>query len=145
MLVINYLNNEEGGQIMKEAIRFYGGVHRDFWWLNFTVIVLLIITSVYWFVVPFYIVNYGAFEPNVWMRLLLALFICVAPAIVVTLHCWIISFVAARKWMSKTKIVGKSMLRWWLIFQSFTLSIAIGFTAIILCLFFIVDFFRYLL
>lgn len=130
---------------MREAIRFYGGVHREFWWLNFSVVILLILTSMYWFVVPFYIVHYGAFEPGIMMKAGLAMFICVAPAIVVTLHCWVISFVAARKWMAKTKLVGKSMLRWWLIFQSFTLSIAICFTAVILLMFFIVDFFRYLL
>lgn len=130
---------------MREAIRFYGGVHRDFWWLNFSVVVILILTSVYWFVIPFYIVQYGAFEPSFLMKMGLALFICVAPAIILTLHCWVISFVAARKWIANTKLVGKSMLRWWLIFQSITLTIAICFTAIILVLFFVVDFFRFLI
>lgn len=130
---------------MREAIRFYGGVHRDFWWLNFSVVVILMLTSVYWFVVPFYIVQYGAFEPSLLMKMGLALFICVAPAIIVTLHCWVISFVAARKWIGNTKLVGRSMLRWWLIFQSVTLTIAVSFTAIILVLFFVVDFFRFLI
>lgn len=129
---------------MREAIRFYRGVHRDFWWLNFSMLVLLLVTSVYWFIMPFYIVQYGEFEPTLLMKLGLAIFICIVPAVVVTLHCWIISFIAARKWSAKTKLVGKSVLRWWLLFQSIALTVAISFFATILVLFFIIDFFRFM-
>ena len=129
---------------MREAIRFYGHIHRDFWWLNVTMIVFLILTSVYWFITPYYIVNYGGFEPTIFLNFLIVVVICVLPAIIVTFHCWIISFVAARRWIAKTKIVGESMLKWWFVFQSFTVSVAVLFSATIFTLFIIVDFFRML-
>lgn len=130
---------------MRDAIRFYGHVHREFWWLNLGMIVFLILTSVYWFITPYYIVNYGGFEPTFFVKCLIVVVICILPAIVVTSHCWIISFVAARKWRAQTKRVGESMLRWWFVFQSVTVSIAVVFSATIFTLFIIIDFLRMLI
>lgn len=130
---------------MRDAIRFYGHVHREFWWLNLGMIVFLILTSVYWFITPYYIVNYGGFEPTFFVKCLIVVVICILPAIVVTSHCWIISFVAARKWRAQTKRVGESMLRWWFVFQSVTVSIAVLFSATIFILFIIIDFLRMLI
>lgn len=129
---------------MREAIQFYRDVHRDFLWLHFAFIIILLYTSVYWFITPIYIVQYGAFEPTIMLKILLAITICVLPALVVTLHCWLISFIAAKKWIVNTKIMSQSVLRWWLIFQTVSIFVVVGFTTIILALFLVVDVLRYL-
>lgn len=131
-------NDDKGDTNMREAITFYGDVHRKFIWLHSIVVVLLIVTSVYWFIVPYFIVQYGNFHASFLGQIALALLICVTPSIVTTLHCWVISFYAARKWSK-----NGSFVKWLLVFQSFAITVSVTFTAVILSLFVVIDFFRF--
>ena len=123
---------------MREAITFYGNIHKKFLWLHCIFVMLLVVTSLYWFIVPYFIVQYGNFHANFAMQIVLAIIICISPSIFTTLHCWFISFYAAKKW---TK-VGDSMMKWLIVFQAFAVSISIMFTVVILSLFVIIDFVR---
>lgn len=123
---------------MKEAVTFYGNIHKKFLWLHCIFVFLLVITSLYWFIVPYFIVQYGNFHANLFVQILLAIFLCISPTIFTTLHCWFISIYAAKKW---TK-VGDSIAKWTIVFQSFAMTISIIFTVVILSLFVLIDFVR---
>ena len=117
---------------------FYGSIQRQFIWLHSIFVILLLLTSLYWFIVPYFIVQYGNFDPNIFVSIILALIICISPTLFTTLHCWFISLYAARKWAK----VGGSVAKWVIIFQSFAMSISIIFTVIIFSLFVLIDFVR---
>lgn len=123
---------------MREAMTFYGNIHKKFLWLHSIFVILLLVTSLYWFIVPYFIVQYGNFQANLFGQILLAVFICISPSLFTTLHCWVISFYAAKKWAK----VGDSVTKWLLVFQSFAMTISILFTVVILSMFVLIDFVR---
>ena len=126
--------------MMKEAFSFYRGIHRQYLWLHVLFSILLLVTSVFWFVLPFYIVNYGDYEPTLLLKVVCILFLCVFPSVFITLHCWFISFIAAKKWRELKG--GESFVRLLMRFQAMAFFVVVIFTAIIYSLFLIIDILR---
>ena len=126
--------------MMKEAFHFYRSVHRQYLWLHVFFSVILLLTSVFWFVLPFYIVNYGDYEPTLLLKIACILFLCVVPSIFITLHCWIISFMAARKWHNRKG--EESFFLCVIRFQAMAFFVVIVFTCIIYSLFLVIDLIR---
>ncbi|WP_332645439.1 hypothetical protein [Lysinibacillus sp. 54212] len=124
---------------MKEALRFYGEVHKQYWWLHFIVLILLLFTSLFWYVLPFYIVSYGNYDPSFLIRIILLLFLFIFPSVFITFHCWFISFAAAKKWVEQKP--EKKKWAWLFIFQTMAYVIVILFTVLIYSMFSVVDFF----
>jgi hypothetical protein len=133
-------NPIKGRLEMKEAFQFYGDVHRKYLWLHVIFSLVLVMTSVFWFVLPFYIVNYGNYEPTFMLNVACGIFLCVFPSFVITLHCWFISFEAAKSWIMRKE--GESLLRWFMRFQAMAFLVVIGFTSIIYLLFLVIDIVR---
>ena len=126
---------------MKEAFHFYRSIHRQYWWLHVFFSLVLLLTSVFWFVLPFYIVNYGDYEPTLLLKLVCIAFLCIFPSAFVTLHCWWISFIAAKKWREHK---GEERFGLWLIrFQAMAFFVVLIFTAVIYVLFFLIDIIRH--
>ena len=122
---------------MKEAFHFYRGIHRRYLWLHVLFSILLFLTAVFWFVLPFYIINYGDYEPTLLLKLVSILFLCIFPSIFVTLHCWVISFIAAEKWREQKS--GESFILWLIRFQAMAFLVVLVFTIIIYALFLLID------
>lgn len=118
---------------MREAFRFFGDVHKQYLWLHIIVVLLLLFTSLFWFILPFYIVIYGNYEPSFILRILLLFFLCIFPSIFITIHCWFISYAAAKKWVEQKP--GQKKWAWLFIFQSMAFIIVIIFTISIYVLF----------
>lgn len=125
---------------MKEAFQFYGDIHRRYLWLHVIFSLVLIMTSVFWFVLPLYIVNYGNYQPSFALSVACGIFLCVFPSIFITLHCWFISFAAAKSWSRRE--AGESLLRWMMRFQAMAFMVVIGFTSVIYFLFLVIDIVR---
>ncbi len=125
---------------MKEAFRFYGSMQRQYIWLHAIFSLVLLMTSVFWFVLPFYIVNYGNYQPTFTLKVLCGIFLCVFPSIFITLHCWFISFAAAKRWCRRKE--GESFMRWFMRFQAMAFFVVIGFTFAIYFLFLVIDIVR---
>ena len=123
--------------MMEEAFHFYRGIHRQYVWLHVIFSIFLLVTSIFWFVLPFYVVNYGDYEPTLLLKFVSVLFLCIFPPIFITLHCWIISFIAAKKW-SEQKI-GESFIVWLICFQAMAFLVVLIFTIIIYALFLLID------
>lgn len=130
----------KGGLDMREAFQFYGNMHRRYLWLHVIFSLVLIMTSVFWFVLPLYIVNYGNYQPTFALSVVCGIFLCVFPSLFITLHCWFISFAAAKRWSKRKE--GESLLRWMMRFQSMAFMVVIGFTSIIYFLFLVIDIVR---
>ena len=126
--------------MMKEAFYFYRGIHRQYWWFHVLFSVVLLLTSVFWFVLPFYIVNYGDYEPTLLLKLGCIVFLCIFPSVFVTLHCWLISFIAAKKWREHKD--EESFVLTFVSFQSMAFFIVLVFTAAIYVLFLFIDVIR---
>ena len=123
--------------MMKEAFHFYRGIHRQYLWLHALFLILLLLTSVFWFVLPFYIVNYGDYEPTLLLKVVCILFLVVFPSVFITLHCWFISFIAAKKWREQK---GEERFVLLLIrFQAMAFFVVLVFTCIIFSLFLLID------
>ena len=123
--------------MMKEALHFYRGIHRQYLWLHALFLILLLLTSVFWFVLPFYIVNYGDYEPTLLLKVVCILFLVVFPSVFITLHCWFISFIAAKKWREQK---GEERFVLLLIrFQAMAFFVVLVFTCIIYSLFLLID------
>lgn len=125
---------------MKDAFSFYGKVHREYWWLHTIFFVILTITSVFWFIFPFFIISYGYYEPTLLLRIFLAMFLLVSPSICITFHCWFISYDAAKRW--EVKYPEENRWMWFIIFQLMAFFVVIMFTTIIYALFFLIDILR---
>ncbi|MEO4052609.1 hypothetical protein [Solibacillus sp. CAU 1738] len=125
---------------MKSAFTFYGKVHREYWWLHAIFFVILTITSVFWFILPFFIVSYGYYEPSLILNIILALFLLVSPSMFITLHCWFISYNAAKRW--ELQYPQENRWLWLVIFQTMAFLVVILFTFIIFSLFFFIDLIR---
>ena len=125
---------------MKEAFHFYRDIHRQYWWLHVLFSILLLLTSVFWFVLPFYIVNYGDYEPTLLLKMVCILFLCIVPSIFITLHCWFISFIAAKKWLEQKG--GQSLVLSLIRFQAMAFFVVLIFTVIIYTLFLFIDVIR---
>ena len=123
--------------MMKEAFHFYRGIHRQYLWLHVLFLILLLLTSVFWFVLPFYIVNYGDYEPTLLLKVVCILFLVVFPSVFITLHCWFISFIAAKKWREQKG--GERFVLLLIRFQAMAFFVVVVFTAIIYSLFLIID------
>jgi len=125
---------------MKEAFHFYRSIHRQYWWFHALFSILLLLTSVFWFELPFYIVNYGDYEPTLLLKLGCIVFLCIFPSVFVTLHCWLISFIAAKKWREHKD--EESFVLTFVSFQSMAFFIVLVFTAAIYVLFLFIDVIR---
>ena len=126
---------------MKEAFHFYRSIHRQYWWLHVLFSVVLLLTSVFWFVLPFYIIYYGDYEPTLLLKLFCIAFLCIFPSVFVTLHCWLISFIAAKKWREHKS--EESFFLTLLYFQTMAFFVVFVFTAIIYLLFLLIDIIRH--
>ena len=127
---------------MKEAFHFYRNIHRQYLWLHALFSILLLSTSVFWFVLPFYIVNYGDYEPTMLLKMVCILFLCIFPSIFITLHCWYISFIAAKKWLEHKG--GESFILVLIRFQAMAFFVVLVFTAVIYVLFLLIDVIRHI-
>lgn len=125
---------------MRTAFKYYGQVHREYMWLHGIFTVFLALTSVFWFIVPLFIFSYGYYPPTVPLQLLFVLLLFVFPSIFVTLHCWFISFQAARKWQEKHP--HENLWKWLIRFQSMAYFVVIAFTSVIYSLLLIIDYLR---
>ena len=128
--------------MMKEAFHFYRSIHRQYWWLHVLFSVVLLLTSVFWFVLPFYIVNYGDYEPTLLLKLVCIAFLCIFPSVFVTLHCWLISFIAAKKWREYKD--GESFVLSLIRFQAMAFFVVLVSTAVIYVLFLLIDVIRHI-
>ncbi|WP_431030290.1 hypothetical protein [Lysinibacillus sp. LZ02] len=126
--------------MMREAFHFYKDVHRQYLWLHVIYAMFLIMTSMFWFVLPFYIVNYGDYEPTLPLKFVCIIFLCIFPSIIVTFHCWFISFTAAKRWRDRR--TEESVIGWLIRFQAMAFSIVVVYICIIYSLFLIIDFLR---
>ncbi|MEG0471036.1 MAG: hypothetical protein RR588_01755 [Solibacillus sp.] len=122
---------------MRIALKLLRQTHLQYLWLHFLVAVVLLFTSVFWFVLPYFIVSYGTYTPSYWLQTLLLMALFITPSLLITLHCWFINFQAAQKW--KKDYPNENTWRWMLRFQTVTFIIVISFTAIIYSLLFIID------
>lgn len=125
---------------MRTAFKYYGQVHREYLWIHVIYFCVLLVTSAFWFILPFYIFYYGQYTPNFILQLLLMAVLLLVPVAVVTLPSWFISFRAACKWA--TKHPGQCKWRWLLRFQGMAMFVVVSFTTIILCMMFAIDFVR---
>ncbi|MEK4425648.1 hypothetical protein [Solibacillus sp. FSL K6-1523] len=119
------------------ALKLFRQTHIEYLWLHFLMALVLIFTSVFWFVLPYFIISYGTYSPSIWLQTFLLLALFILPSLFITVHCWFINFQAAQKW--KTEHPHENIWRWFFRFQSFTFIIVITFTAIIYSLLFIID------
>lgn len=122
---------------MRTAFKYYGQVHREYLWIHIIYFCVLLVTSVFWFILPFYIFYYGQYPPNIPLQIALMGLLLLVPPAVVTLPSWFISFQAAGKWV--TEYPDESKWRWLLRFQAMAFFVVVTFTAIILCMMFIID------
>lgn len=122
---------------MKVAFKYYGQIHRDYLWLHAIFIVILMITSVFWFILPLFIFSYGNYIPSFPVQLVLMMFLFIFPSIIVTLHCWVISFHAAVKWQKQHP--GENLWKWLLRFQSMAFGVVIVFSTIIYSAILLID------
>ncbi|MER2127903.1 hypothetical protein NSQ62_08545 [Solibacillus sp. FSL H8-0523] len=125
---------------MQTALKYFRQTHLDYLWLHFLVAVVLVFTSVFWFVVPYFIISYGKYSPSTLQKILILGTMYTAPSFLITLHCWFINLKAALKW--KEKHPDGSIWTWLLRFQSITIVIVIVFTSIIYSSLFIIDMLR---
>ncbi len=125
---------------MREAFYFYGQVHKQYLWLHVVSFFALAVTSVFWFILPLYIVNYGNYEATWLLNISSALFLCTIPSSIITIHCWVISFSAAKKWCERKR--HEHFWMWLFRFQAMAFFIATAFLSVILGLFFIIDLIR---
>lgn len=125
--------------VLQTALKYFRQAHLEYLWLHFLVAIVLIVTSVFWFILPYYIISYGLFETFLQQfTFVLALFL--VPSFFITLHCWFINMKAALKW--KENHPNENVMRWVLKFQSITIAIVIIFTAIIMSTLFFIDMVR---
>ncbi|MEK4229372.1 hypothetical protein [Solibacillus sp. FSL H8-0538] len=125
---------------MRAAFKYYGQIHREYLWLHAIFTTVLAVTSVFWFILPFFIFNYGYYTPIFPLQLFFVLVLFVFPSLFVTLHCWFISFRAAKKWLEQHP--HESLWKWFLCFQSMAFFVVIIFTSIIYTLLLIIDYIR---
>ncbi|HEY4622394.1 hypothetical protein MKX47_11265 [Solibacillus sp. FSL R7-0668] len=125
---------------MEAAFKYFRQTHQDYLWLHFLVAVVLVFTSVFWFVVPYFIISYGKYTVSTWQQVMLLGALYTAPSLIITLHCWFINFKAAMKW--KENHPDESSWRWLLRFQTITILIVIVFTSIIYSSLFVIDMIR---
>lgn len=125
---------------MRTAFKYYGRVQREYMWLHVIYFCVLLVTSVFWFILPFYIFYYGQYPPNLFFQLSFMGLLFFVPPAVVTLPSWFISFRAACKWSKQYPDACK--WRWWLRFQAMAFVVAAGFTVTILCMIFLIDVLR---
>lgn len=125
---------------MQPALRYYRQTHLEYLWLHFLVAVVLIFTSVFWFVLPYFMINYGNYTTTALQQVLILAGLYIAPSFIITLHCWFINFQAAMKW--KKNHPNENIWRWLLRFQSISIVIVIVFTTVIYTSLFIIDMIR---
>ena len=122
---------------VQAALKYYRQTHLEYLWLHFLVAVVLIVTSVFWFILPYFMISYGNYTTTIFQQTLIIIGLYTAPSLLITLHCWFINFKAALKW--KSNHPEESIWRVCLKFQLITIIIVIGFTTIIYSSLFIID------
>lgn len=125
---------------MQAALKYYRQTHLDYLWLHFLVAVVLMVTSVFWFVLPYFIINYGQYTTTIFGQLVLLLSLFVFPSLLITLHCWFINFQAALNW--KRNHPHENVWHWFFKFQTITFIIVVAFTTIIYSSLFMIDMIR---
>lgn len=133
-------NDERRVMIVRTAFRYYGQVHREYMWLHIIYFCVLLVTSVFWFILPLYIFYYGQYQANVPLQLMLLGVLFLIPTVVVTLHCWFISFQAACKWAKQ--FPNESKWKWVLRFQAMAFFVASSFIVTIFTMMFFIDLIR---
>lgn len=83
---------------MQAALKHYRQTHSEYLWLHILAAVVLVFTSVFWFVLPYFMIHYGKYTTNVFQQSLLLIALYTIPSIFITLHCWFINFKAALRW-----------------------------------------------
>lgn len=126
--------------IVQAAFKYYRKVHSEYLWLHFLVAVVLVFTSVFWFVLPYFVISYGKYTITVFQQLLSVIALFTIPAFLITLHCWFINFKAALRWKKR----NPNEKVWSLVFkfQSITILIVMLFTSVIYSSLFIIDMLR---
>ncbi|MGN7477294.1 hypothetical protein ACTHOQ_05520 [Solibacillus silvestris] len=122
---------------MQAALKYYRQVHSEYLWLHFLVAVVLVFTSVFWFVLPYFMINYGNYSTTAFQQLLILIALYTVPSFIVTMHCWFINFKAALRW--KKSYPEESVWRWFLKFQSITFLTVVLFSSVIFSSLFIID------
>ncbi|AMO85671.1 hypothetical protein MKY07_10145 [Solibacillus sp. FSL W7-1472] len=125
---------------MQAALKHYRQTHSEYLWLHILAAVVLVFTSVFWFVLPYFMIHYGKYTTNVFQQSLLLIALYTIPSIFITLHCWFINFKAALRW--KKSYPKECVWRWSLRFQFITISIVVLFTSVIYSSLFIIDMIR---
>lgn len=125
---------------MQAALKYYRKVHSEYLWLHFLVAVVLVFTSVFWFVLPYFVISYGKYTITAFQQLLSIVALYTIPAFFITLHCWFINFKAARRW--KRRNPHENVWSWFIKFQSITFLIVVLFTSVIYSSLFIIDMLR---
>lgn len=121
---------------LQAALQYFRKAHLDYLWLHAIVAVVLIVTSVFWFVIPYFIITYGLYN-TIFEQLLFIFVLILMPSLIITLHCWFINFKAALNW--KKNHPSESVWRLVFKFQSITIVIVIIFTAVITTGLFVID------
>ena len=121
---------------LQAAYKYFRQAHVDYLWLHSIVAVVLIVTSVFWFVLPYYIVSYGLFETIV-EQLLYSMALLLLPSVLITLHCWFINFKAAVNWRENYPNV--SVWHWVVRFQFITIVIVNVYSAVIISGLYFID------
>lgn len=122
---------------MQIALKYFRQTHHEYLWLHFLVAVVLIFTSVFWFIVPYFIISYGKYTISAWQQVMLLCALYTAPSLIITLHCWFINFKAVMKW--KESQPEECGWRWLVRFQTITIVIVIAFTSLIYSSLFVID------
>ncbi|MER2037238.1 MAG: hypothetical protein ABS944_03765 [Solibacillus sp.] len=125
---------------VQAALKYFRQTHLEYLWLHFLVAVVLVVTSVFWFVLPYFMISYGQYSITIIGKLLMILALFLLPSMLLTLHCWFINFQAALKWkrIHPQECVWRTLFK----FQSRTIIIVIIFTSIIYSILFIIDMIR---
>lgn len=130
--------DEERVRRMRTAFRYYGKVHREYLWLHVIYFCVLLVTSVFWFILPLYIFYYGQYAPTMPLQIFLMGVLFMIPSITVTLPSWFISFQAACKWVKQYP--GENKWKWFLRFQAMAFCVVYSFTIVIFFMIFFIDF-----
>lgn len=125
---------------MREVFYFYREMQKQYAWLHIIFAVLLACTVVFWFFVPLFIICYGLLDLKSIEHFFTFIGLFILPAVIVTSHCWFISFQAAKQW-SKNYSNGKR-LQWVLVFQCIAFTIVLSYTTTLYVLFIVIDWIR---
>ena len=126
--------------IVEAALKYYRQVHSEYLWLHLVVAIVLLFTSVFWFVLPYFVISYGKYTTTTFQQVGILMGLYTFPSLIVTLHCWFINFKAALRW--KKENPHECVWRWSIKFQTITIFIVILFTSVIYSSLLVIDMIR---